>query len=105
MEQEVSRYNTLLAEITTSLTQLHDAILGKINMSAILDAMHTDLMKNRVPTNWSLVAYPSLKPLASWMTDLDQRVYFMRQWALMGHPACFWLAGFFFPHGFITGVL
>lgn len=71
MEQEVSRYNTLLAEITTSLTQLHDAILGKINMSAILDAMHTDLMKNRVPTNWSLVAYPSLKPLASWMTDLD----------------------------------
>ena len=74
-------------------------------MSAVLDAMHTDLMKNRVPDNWSLVAYPSLKPLASWMTDLADRVHFMRQWALLGHPACFWLAGFFFPHGFITGVL
>jgi dynein heavy chain len=29
----------------------------------------------------------------------------MQKWATSGHPACFWLAGFFFPHGFITGVL
>ena len=39
------------------------------------------------------------------MTDLWERVHFMRQWALKSHPPCFWLAGFFFPHGFITGVL
>lgn len=103
--QEVHRYNKLLAEITSSLQQLHDAILGKINMSAVLDAMHTDLLKNRVPDNWSKVSYPSLKPLASWMGDLTARVSFMRHWALNGHPPCFWLAGFFFPHGFITGVL
>ncbi len=92
-------------EIATSLSQLQDAILGKINMSAVLDAMHTDLLNNRVPDNWSQVSYPSLKPLASWMTDLAARVSFMRQWALQGHPHCFWLAGFFFPHGFMTGVL
>ena len=47
--QEVQRYNNLLAEISTSLTMLHDAILGKINMSKELDAMHTDLNFNRVP--------------------------------------------------------
>ena len=103
--QEVQRYNNLQAEITVSLTQLHDAILGKINMSAVLDAMYTDLMNNRVPGNWINVSYPSLKPLSSYMTDLTDRMTFMRQWALHGHPACFWLAGFFFPHGFITGVL
>ena len=39
------------------------------------------------------------------MNDLQDRLQFMRQWALKGHPACFWLAGFFFPHGFMTGVL
>lgn len=105
LQQEVQRYNNLLNEITGSLSNLHDAVLGKINMSAVLDAMHTDLMKNRVPSNWSAVSYPSLKPLASWMTDLAARVQFMRNWAVRGHPACFWLAGFFFPHGFITGVL
>ena len=29
----------------------------------------------------------------------------MRIWAQKGHPKSFWLSGFFFPHGFITGVL
>jgi len=74
-------------------------------MSAILDAMHTDLLINRVPDNWTKKSYPSLKPLASWITDLAARVAFMTNWAHHGHPTCFWLAGFFFPHGFITGVL
>ena len=103
--QEVHRYTCLLLEINSSLAQLHDAVLGKINMSATLDAMHTDLLVNRVPSNWSKVSYLSLKPLSSWMTDLTLRVQFMQKWATSGHPACFWLAGFFFPHGFITGVL
>lgn len=103
--QEVQRYNRLVAEISTSLEQLHDAILGKINMSAVLDAMHTDLMKNKVPANWIKVSYPTLKPLSSYMTDLTDRVQFMSEWAIHGHPSCYWLSGFFFPHGFITGVL
>ena len=29
----------------------------------------------------------------------------MRNWAHKGHPKSYWLSGFFFPHGFITGVL
>jgi dynein heavy chain, axonemal len=33
------------------------------------------------------------------------RVKFMYSWAHKGHPACFWLSGFFFPHGFLTGTL
>lgn len=68
----------MLSEITVSLQQLNDAVLGKINMSAVLDAMNTTLMNNRVPENWTQVSYPSLKPLASWMTDLAERVSFMR---------------------------
>ena len=39
------------------------------------------------------------------MEDLKQRVQFMRTWAKSGHPKAFWLSGFFFPHGFITGIL
>lgn len=39
------------------------------------------------------------------MMDLKERVNFMRTWATKGHPNCYWLGGFFFPHGFITGVL
>ena len=29
----------------------------------------------------------------------------MRTWAKLGHPKAYWLSGFFFPHGFITGIL
>jgi dynein heavy chain len=34
-----------------------------------------------------------------------ERVKFMYNWAHSGHPTCFWLSGFFFPHGFLTGTL
>lgn len=72
--QEVQRYTTLLQEINSSLTQLNDAVLGKINMSATLDSMHTEILNNRVPKNWSNVSYLSLKPLSSWMSDLTMRM-------------------------------
>lgn len=29
----------------------------------------------------------------------------METWLANGQPPCFWLSGFFFPQGFITGVL
>lgn len=29
----------------------------------------------------------------------------MRNWLVHGPPHCFWLPGFFFPQGFMTGVL
>jgi dynein heavy chain len=67
--------------------------------------MFTALIGNQVPQNWKSVAYPSLKGLTSWIEDLKERINFMRTWATKGHPKSYWLSGFFFPHGFITGVL
>lgn len=67
--------------------------------------MYDCLLKNVVPQNWQKVSYISLKSLASWYKDLHKRVDFMRQWLLKGHPNAYWLSGFFFPHGFMTGIL
>lgn len=103
--QEVERFNNLLTTINLSLTSLQNAINGLEIMSEELDKMYSAFLKNQVPPNWVVVAYPSLKPLSSWVVDLIERVEFMRKWLMDGHPSCFWLPGFFFPHGFMTGTL
>ena len=58
-----------------------------------------------MPDLWSTNAYPSLKPLFSWIKDLSARVNFMKEWATKTNPGNYSLPYFFFPQGFLTGVL
>lgn len=67
--------------------------------------MYSSFQNGRVPLNWEKVAYPSLKPLTSWYKDLIERVAFMQEWLSNGQPNSFWMSGFFFPQGFMTGCL
>jgi len=89
----------------SSLVSLKKAIKGFIVMSEELDSMYLRIQNGQVPFNWEKVAYPSLKPLASWFKDLIERVAFMQRWLTTGQPTSFWLSGFFFPQGFMTGCL
>lgn len=106
--QEMEKFNRLLDVMKVSLENLNDSILGLMTMSQELDAMYSSLLNNQVPKNWADKAYPSLKPLASWIKDLELRIIFMREWLTnpgsLG-PNCYWISGFFFPQGFLTGVL
>jgi len=70
-----------------------------------LEAMAAAMMFQRVPPAWEAAGYPSLKPLGGWVTDLVARLGALDTWLRGGPPPAFWISGFFFPQGFMTGAL
>jgi len=103
--QEIDRYNKLLGVIRNSLTQLQKAIKGFVVMSEELELVYTAFINNTVPLLWEDAAYPSLKSFSSWVKDLQLRCDFINSWMVRGRPKSYWLSGFFFQQGFLTGTL
>jgi len=82
---------------------LQKALKGLVVMSAGLDAMGKNIAVNAVPVNWENKAYPSMKPLAAWSSDLMARLDMVIGWIEHGIPVVFWISGFYFPQAFLTG--
>jgi len=105
LNQECERFNRLLGVMKSSLNEAQRALRGEVLLSAELEAMHNAMTFQQVPALWEAVAYPSLKPLASWFKDLVARVEALNAWLRGGPRASYWISGFFFPQGFLTGAL
>jgi dynein heavy chain len=103
--QESQRYNNLLAVMISSLALLQKALKGLVVMSAELESMGNAIFDLQVPENWDKKAYPSLKPLIPWFSDLLERLNFINGWIENGKPSAIWISGFFFPQGFLTANL
>uniref|UniRef100_A0A7M4F990 Dynein axonemal heavy chain 6 n=1 Tax=Crocodylus porosus TaxID=8502 RepID=A0A7M4F990_CROPO len=103
--QEVDRFNNLLMLLRDSLNTLNKAIAGFVVMSEEMEKVYNSFLNNQVPTLWANAAYPSLKTLGGWVKDLVLRIAFVDTWLSMGQPKSFWISGFFFPQGFLTGTL
>uniref|UniRef100_A0A8C5FLE3 Dynein, axonemal, heavy chain 6 n=1 Tax=Gadus morhua TaxID=8049 RepID=A0A8C5FLE3_GADMO len=103
--QEVDRFNHLLRVLRTSLSTLQKALAGLVVMSEEMERISSSFLNNQVPSHWAGAAYPSLKPLASWVRDLALRTSFIQSWITRGQPKSFWISGLFFPQGFLTGTL
>jgi dynein heavy chain len=105
LAQEIARFNGLLEVMQKTLSLLQKAIRGDVVMSLELEKMYNCFLIQKVPQNWQSVAYPSLRPLASWVRDLIKRVEFINEWLVSGPRPSYWLSAFFFPQGFMTAAL
>ena len=95
----------MLGIMHESLKNIQKAIIGELVMSEELELMSDSLFNNQVPKMWSEFGFLSLKPLASWVQDLNDRIDFLNKWIKHGTPSVFWISGFFFPQAFFTGTL
>ena len=105
LHQELMRYNNVLTTIKVSMKKLIDAINGDAVMTTDIENILNSLYNNKIPQNIEKVSFPSLKPLASWINDLLERLKFMQNWINEGIPNSFWISGFFFTQSFMTGIL
>jgi dynein heavy chain len=88
-----------------SLAAVQRALVGEIVMTEDLEAIASCMFNNTVPPGWAKVGFLSMKPLASWINDCNDRIDFLDNWIATGTPIKFWFSGFFFPQAFLTGTL
>lgn len=101
--QELEKFNRLIDTMKSSLSEVQRAIRGEVVMSMELEQMGRSMTNGQVPAMWANVAYPSLKPLGSWVSDLMMRLMFFDQWIEGGVPKIFWISAFIFTQAFLTG--
>lgn len=89
----------------SSLEQVQRAVVGEIVLTDELEAIASEIFNNQVPKAWAGVGFLSLKPLASWIIDCNDRIDFLENWLSTGTPIKYWFSGFFFPQAFLTGTL
>ena len=105
LTQELKRFNKLIAIVRDSTSNLKKAIAGTLLLSAELETLGNQIYDNVIPEMWAAVAYPSLKPLGSWVMDLKARLTMLQSWLNNGAPPIFWISGFFFTQSFLTGIM
>jgi len=105
LNQELLRFNKLLAKIRSTLVDIGKAVKGLVIMNAELESVATGILTNVRPTVWQKVSYPSLKPLGAYVADLAARLKFLQDWIDVGAPSTFWISGFYFTQSFLTGQL
>ena len=105
--QECDTMNVLLAEISRSLVELNLGFQGELTMSDAMESLQDALFLGRVPASWTARAYPSLRPLGSWLQNLEMRLGQLDDWtANPGDiPRVTWLSGLINPQSFLTAIM
>lgn len=86
--------NILTSAMRRSLGELDLGLKGDLTMSEPMEKLMHALAADVVPASWATLAYPSLRPLGSWLVNLLQRVAQLTDWtADLAVPRSVWLPG------------
>jgi len=104
--QEMDVMNVLLVEIKRSIKELKLGFAGELTMSDAMESLMTSLYLDRVPETWAKRSWPSMRPLASWVSNFSDRLLQLEEW--MNNPSeipkVTWLSGLVNPTSFLTAI-
>ncbi|CCW70907.1 unnamed protein product [Phytomonas sp. Hart1] len=101
--QEIDRLLKTIQTVRRTCQDLKLAVAGTIILTPALQDALDNLYDARVPPLWVAVGWPSPN-IALWIKEVVQRYEQLNNWACVGRPPVYWLAGFFNPQGFLTSV-
>ena len=105
-QQECERMNILLFEMRRSLVELDMGLKGDLSVTEAMESLMRSLYDDRVPESWASRAWPSLRPLGSWLLDMTARQQQLADWtAELATPKVTWISGLFNPQAFLTAVM
>jgi len=71
-----------------------------------METLMGSLYNDKVPGTWAAAAWPSLRPLASWLVNMIARHRQLAEWsAELAAPKVTWISGLFNPQAFLTAVM
>jgi dynein heavy chain len=78
--QECTYMGALTGEMLRSLLELQLGFKGELTMSAPMEALMNSLFLEKIPAYWAKLAFPSTRPLATWITNLADRCQQLDDW-------------------------
>lgn len=87
-----------------SLNNIIGGLEGTSLLSKDDEEASNQMFMGQIPDIWKPWSYPSLKPLGSYVKNLKERIAFFQTWVEEGKPINYWLPGFHFTTGFLTGI-
>ena len=94
----------MLVALHKSLKDVQLAVNGLVVVTPALETLMDSLLDYKVPASWGK-AYPSMKPLGSWMRDLQTRTGAFTGWIEVELPKVIWIPMFTCPTGYLTALL
>uniref|UniRef100_A0A0G4GMS7 Dynein-1, subspecies f n=1 Tax=Chromera velia CCMP2878 TaxID=1169474 RepID=A0A0G4GMS7_9ALVE len=104
--QECEYLTVLIVEMQRSLFELELGFKGELTMSDQMEQLIDSLFYDKIPASWAKRAFPSTRPLASWVKNLVDRYEQMAEWTASPTeiPKCVNLSRLFNPQSFLTAI-